>query len=680
MIGNFLTDTETGEPLDSAGNKLSPSTYQPPKEVMRLFQMVQDSYLTAWRLQHRPWQEFDGLSLLQRTKLDQETFGAFVGAEYVPEHKKWRWKGRKNTARNKLVGILAHMIAGMLYPYVYAYNEENEEDKMTAKVMRILVEDHLKKANYELRFLYMVASALVNPAVFVEVQYVIAFQRIKEKLSNGTFKVTDAVDELLSGLSLNIIPVDELLLGDFFTFDLQRQPFIVRVRRIPYDEARKIYSKKYYDTDVLGEKKDRFDYVEKGKTRIFMAGQEFQTLYDIEWTEADRNYVQEITAFYRPEDLQVTFVGGVFMGNYEDVWNSNPFKHRRMTLSGDKWVSMPVYPFAKSGFEPLDPYGRFAYYKSGAFKEYWDDQWFNTMNKLFHDGTYLDVIKPLITSGAGKFDSTVMVPGAVVSMPTGATVNPYSLGPNLVGAMNAIALAEKDLSESTQDKIMSGVTEKGVTAYATAKAEQNARVFLGVFGIMMGDLIKQVGALVVDCIVQHTTVGEIDATVPESIKVKFKTYITKSKEGVKEMTNTIVFTDSLMGDVTKEDMRKRSIELWQENLGQEDQAKYEVNPYKFARHSFWMYIDPDKIVMKSMGADKLKRNEDFMKLTSQFVYPFVDAEALANEVIEESTDGDPEKFKRKANDNTSQTLLSSIMGNGGGMVNQPAQMPEMAQM
>jgi hypothetical protein len=196
MIGHIVTD-DKGEPLDSQGNKLAVSAYQPNPEVVKLFTRVQMDYQTAWRLQHRPFDEFDGYSLLERSRMDQQTFGAYVGASQEPIHKQWRWKGRKNTARNKIIGILAHVIAGMLFPYAYAYNEEDEEDKMTAKVMRILIENHLKKANYELKFLFMMTSALVNPAVFAEVEYVEAMQRIKIKNEDGTYRVEVAVDELL---------------------------------------------------------------------------------------------------------------------------------------------------------------------------------------------------------------------------------------------------------------------------------------------------------------------------------------------------------------------------------------------------------------------------------------------------------------------------------------------------
>lgn len=54
---------------------------------------------------------------------------------------------------------------------------------MTARVMKILIEDALKNSNgkrgYEINFLFMVCSALVNPAVFVQVEYVEAMQKAK---------------------------------------------------------------------------------------------------------------------------------------------------------------------------------------------------------------------------------------------------------------------------------------------------------------------------------------------------------------------------------------------------------------------------------------------------------------------------------------------------------------------
>lgn len=663
MIGYSITG-EDGKPLEQY-TKLSESKYQPPTEVIKLFERCQRDYQVAYNLQHRPFEEFDDLSMLQRAKRDQQTFGVYVGAEWLPAQKRWRWKGRKNTARNKMIGLLAHMIAGMLFPQVNAQNMETEEDKETAKVMRILVEEHLRKANYETKFMYMALSALVNPAVFVEVDYVVAYQTIKEQLKGGQVNITQAIDTLMSGLFLNIIPVDEILLADFFTGDIQKQPFIIRVKRIPWDAARKIWGTK-----------DNFKYVEAGKTRVFLTGQEHQTLFDIEWTEADRGYVQHINIQYRDEDLEVDWVGGVFMGNEENVYNTNPFKHRRMSLLEDEWKTIPVYRYAKSGFEPLDPSGRFAYFKSAAAKEYWDDATQNKMHQLLIDGTYLDVIKPLFITGLAKADSTVIAPGAVVGIPSNSDVKPYQLGPNLAAAMQAMRQQEEDLSASTLDPVLQGQTGPKQTAFAVSAAITTAKIMMGMFSFLIADLIRQVGELTVDCLIQHTFQGEIDATVPEALSMKYKMLLSRTKENGKTITNKIVFTDALMGrEMTDQDYEKYAWDLWDKAGGKDsNQRIYHVNPYRFARTTFSIWVDPDAITSSAIGINRDQKMQNIQMLTLPFVAPFTDQKAVADEVIEEYGGTDPDRFKMKQPPNPNQ-MLNQVMGQGA----QQSQTPKFPQ-
>lgn len=660
MVGQVVTDKD-GAPLDGSGKALAVSSYNPPDDVKKLFARVQTDYQVAWSLQNRPFDEFDGVSLLQRAKLDQQTFGAFVGAEFIPAQKRWRWRGRKNTARNNMIGILAHVIVGMLFPFCEAYNDSDEEDKTTAKVMQILVENHLKKAGYEIKFMFMMTSALVNPAVFVSVDYVEAIQRIKTKLSDGSYKVEEAIDDLLSGLNLNIRPIDEILLGDFFTFDVQKQPYICEVRRISWDQARAENAGKYFIDGV-----DQFDFVRAGMTRIVMSGVSNQTLYDIDWTEADANFVQELVVKYRPEDLEVKFVGGVFLGEYKDIYNSNPFLHRRMSMIGKKWVSIPVYNLAKSGFEPLDPAGRFAYYKSAAFKEFWDDASQNRAYQLAQDGMSLDVMKPVFMSGVAKVDSTVMVPGATIGMPTGATVTPYQLGPNIVAALDIMRVNKEDLSLSTQDQQQSGQATPGVTATASLKAEQNAKVILSVYGTMVADLVKQVGTLTMDCVVMHTTVGEVDATVPEALRMNFKKFMFKGKEGGKDVTNKVEFTNSLAD--TKEKANDLEWKMFEEAGGMSaTQMNYKVDAYKFARTNFSLYMDADRIISRSMGTDQLRKDRAFNLLTDPRVAPYVDQPTVIDKfVLEEFSDGSPDEFKKKPGDLLGTAMPGQLQGAGVG--------------
>ena len=659
MIGQVVTD-DKGMPLGNGAKSLTLSQYNPPQEVKQLFMKVQTDYQSAYALHHKPLDDFDGHDLLQRAKLDQETFAAFVGLEYLPRHKQWRWRGRKNTARNKLIGILAHMIAGMLFPYVFAQNEQDEEDKMTARAMKILVEEKLRKAGYEIKFFYSVLCALVNPAVIVEVEYAEILTNIRQKVKDG-YKLRQVVDEAVSGLLLHIVPIDEILFGDFYcgTANIPGQPYIIRQRRIPYDLAKGKYQGKYFYNG-----KDLFDYVQAGKTH-WMASDQNLTLFDVEYDDADANMVHEMTIYYKSEDLQLTWVGGIGMFDHSKPYD-NPFEHRRMVYQEGEWFTIPVYRFAMSGFEPIDPQGRFLWFKSGAFKEFWEDKKITELDRMLIDGIKLDIFKPMFVSGVAKVDQAVMVPGATIGMPANAKVEAYSLGPNLVAAFNAITEANTDMSESTQDKIMQGVTEKGITATQTNEARQNARIFLGVFGFMVANLVKQIGELTVDCVIQYDTVGDLEESLPGSLRMKYKSFLAKGKEKGQDINNKIIFTSDLVGrKMTDKDKNRKEWDLYHQSGGEEsDQRLWLINPYRFARTRYSMYIDADKIVQKSMGTDDMEKDMAFEKLMDPRILPFVDPEAVAEDfVIERYSNGDPTRYKRKeGQDEMIQALLGQAEG------------------
>lgn len=676
MIANIVTDPKTGVPVDGNGNAIAASMYQPPPKIRELFARCTQDYQQAWLLQHRPFPEFDGLSLLDRVRLDQKTFGAYVGMAYDGRKNTWRWQGRKNTARNKIIGILAHLISTILIPAVYATDDQQQDDKISAQAMRVLVEEYLRKADYEIKFMYMVLGALVHPAVFVQVEWVEALKTVKQNLGSGKVKIAQAVDDLLSGLALNIVPIDEMMLGDFFTFGIQRQPYVVRIRRISYDEARGRYKGKYFDVDASGKTVDRFDFVRAGTTRIFLASQEGITLYDVPWTEADNNMVQAATFYYPGEDLQVDFVGGVFMGNFDpqqpdEIYNLNPFDHRRMTQVETEWYSMPVLPFAMTGFEPLDPNMRFAYFKSAAHKEYWDDATLNVAHQLLVDGMKLDVIKPILISGIAKYDATVMAPGAVAALPKGAVVAPYQLGPNLAAAMNVLQQQDSDMQDSTIAKILEGQLGTRQSALAIQAAIKNAETMLGVFGGMISHLVRQIGDLTTDCIIQNTTTGDIDASIPGTLGMKYKTVLARGRDRGRNITHKMVFTDKYIGKkMTDAQKRKREFELWEEAGGTKKDAMriWEINPYQFARKRYSTYLDTADLISHSSGADTQKKQLAFNMMMDPRVLPFIDQESVVTDfVIDEYGGNDPDKYKKKGNSSNLPAMMGAapVAGQGG---------------
>lgn len=661
MTSHTLPVEENKEPL--LDKKLAT-----PKEVQDLWNEVKDKYFKAYALQNRPFEEFDMMSLLQRMNLDQQTWGAFVGATYQGNNNEWRWQGRKNTARNKIIGILAHVVSAMLYPFVYAYNEDNEEDEMTARVMRILIENHLKKTNYEDKFLYMMCSALVNPAVFAQVECIEALQKINYRDSNGNWMTDEVIDEILTGIHINLVPVDQMLLADFYTPEIQDQPYIIRVRRVSYSEAKQIYGGKHFYNG-----KDLFDYVKKGDmTNIVGAGRDYQTIYNIDWTLADQEFVQVLCFYDKSRDLELEFVGGVLMGSYEDPYRTNPFKKRRLTTNKKgEYVTMPVYPFAKTGFEPIDPNRRFAYYKSAAFKEFWDDAGDNRAFQLLYDSLYLGTFPPNMITGVTNIESSIMVPGNTFGAPKDATLTPAFQTQNTQGLIALMNTTKDDMSLSTQDALQSGIAEKGVTATASLKAEQNAKIIMTVFATMISKLVKDIGQLYVDDILLHTTKGEVDASVPGNMVVKYRTIRAQTKEDGKDMNNIIKFEPNMaLPTFDKKKAEEREWELYERY--KEDTNVYEVNPEKFYKAKFNVYVDPQVIISKSIGTDQLRRERLLNFAMNPAIAPFLNMKEVVDKlVIEDLAEGDPDKFK--ADEQQQNAMAQAMFGGNAGPV--PSNVP-----
>jgi hypothetical protein len=126
---------------------------------------------------------------------------------------------------------------------------------------------------------------------------------------------------------------------------------------------------------------------------------------------------------------------------------------------------------------------------------------------------------------------------------------------------------------------------------------------------------------------------------------------------------------------TKEQVNQKEWDLW-EKVGGTNRSSdiYTVNPYRFARTIFSFYIDPEEITEHAMGSSRQRKEMAFSKFTNPIVTPYLDMEKVVQDfVIDEYTDGDPEKYKSKA---SAQDIMSMVTGQGspaGGSVAKPPQ-------
>ena len=74
-----------------------------------------------------------------------------------------------------------------------------------------------------------------------------------------------------------------------------------------------------------------------------------------------------------------------------------------------------------------------------------------------------------------------------------------------------------------------------------------------------------------------------------------------------------------------------------------------------------------------MGNDRLQQQAKAQALAQPFVYPFVDKKQLADDIIEEWAEGDPDRLKAKGNvDEMLQAVMSNPSQTKGASVGAPS--------
>ena len=173
---------------------------------------------------------------------------------------------------------------------------------------------------------------------------------------------------------------------------------------------------------------------------------------------------------------------------------------------------------------------------------------------------------------------------------------------------------------------------------------------------MLAISLRRVGNLMIDVILQHQTVADIEETSKGEVVEKWKTFVLNSEDKGKKVTKKIVFSPDLMGqEMSKEDMRMRELELLKREGGiKSDTRIIEVNPEAWRKLKYQMIIDVQDLLPKNEIFDKALKQEAYDRLIAN---PLVDAEAVTRDfLIEPYANGEVEKYIRKTPVQSQQTI------------------------
>lgn len=610
------------------------SAYQPSKEVKELYQICKESYEEGDEIMRRPFNEFNNRSLVSRMNEDQKAWLSWTPDRSDVPEEGWQWNGVRPITRNKVISTAAHLTSQLIYPAIFAQNDQDEEDRDAAYVAKELIEYNIRNSSYETTFLYGVISGLVNPVTYWEVDYVQEYQTILEG-TNSNYTKKEVIDDVLSGFQNNLRTADEIFIANPYQFELQRQRFLIKRRLLSHKEAQGKWGNH-----------DNWQYVKPG-LRVLMGNDSL--FYDIE--DVNNNLIEELTFYYRKIDREVTFINGIYFGGNNTEFN--PFSHRTNK-------NQPRYQFVKFGSEPIDA-KRFFYYKSLVAKMSNDQEAIDREWKMYFDASFLATYPPVITSGAGKIDRSVVIPAMVTDLPRDSQINPLNIV-NPSAAAGALREAERSLNESSQDPQSQGAQQgPQKTAKESILLQENAEVNLGPIGRMIGEMVREIGVLMLDNILRYQTVGEVTEILGGIPKMKFRSFILNNKNiNGKNRTEIIKFTNRFADkSYSKEEKEDEELRMFQETG--DDKHLWEVNPAQFHKFNFLVVIDYEQLFKRNTAFERAFKLEIYDRAIQN---PYVDQQLITRDfLMEPLVKGEASKYMKEV-EGALGGLVPEMMGKG----------------
>lgn len=607
MILDYESKIErNGKLIQNDFDKLEQSSYSPSAEEKDTRALILKHFALGDTTMQKPRVEFNDMSVIGRMQTDQMSFNT-----YQPNNGEsnagdiingWRSNAVRPIVRNKCISIAAHATARLIFPKVFAFNKQSQPQRDAERVMEELMEWAADKSNYSYYTLNRVLASLTDPASIGYTEYAEAYRQVKREKKNGKWVVETECDEELSGFQNVPVPADQLYIENFYEPDIQKQGWLIWRRVYSYSLAESRYASLYKN----------FKYVFPGVQLIYNdANQSFYQVYDTNMRPED---VEEIVYWNRGLDLKIIMVNGVML---TDPQNPNPRLDKK-------------YPFDKFGYELIN--NRCFYYKSLAFKMQQDANVINTLYSMFIDGSYLNLMPPMINSGGETISSEVIVPGAVTTLSSpDAKLVPISTSNNLIAGINAMQKVEESINQTSQEPIMSGQTPSGFnTAYEISRIEQNANTVLGLFIKMISDFVKQFGKLRLSDIVQYLTLAEVGQITDNGMLV-YKTFLNQRNSTENKSSSVVAFTSELPDEPIDEDEHEKlSFETLEEESKFDKMTIYKVNPKLFRELSFQITITPD--ILNPMSED-LERAFKLEAYDRAIRNPLLDQEAITKDFL-----------------------------------------------
>lgn len=610
--GRYVKDSVKVRKSDSKKDTLS--QYNPSSEIRDCINLFLKDFRNGWQTMHLPRPEFNDLSLYQRHIVDMLAFNTYQENDGNPMMEDrlggWRSTAVRPIQRNKAVSIAAHMTARQLVPKVFAYNEQNEEQADSAKVMGYLVDWAREQASYPFQALYRTINSLYSPISWGYSEYAEVYRKVKDSKVNGKWTYKEILDEDESGFKHLPISTDQVYFSNFYEREVQKQDFIIFRQIMSYDRAKARYGDN-----------PNFVYVQPG-IQVIMddANRGFYQVYDPHMRGDD---VEVVIRWRKSTDSKEIMINGVLIS---EPYEANPRADHQYPW--DAFYYLPINERCIAG-------------KSLVFSLGPESAILNTQYQMINDGNSLNLFPPTITTGSDKVGFDVIVPGLNLAFADkDVQINPLRTATDntIRTAMEVMQQVEKSLSESSQDPIQQGQQPGGTpsTAYEISRIEQNAATVLGLsMKFMANSHVVPYGKLLLSDILQYMTLADAEK-ITEEDGLLYKTFFSKESGQTGKM-NKISFDATLPDTLTDDEKDEMSYKLLTAQSGNSikkainpDMTLWKVNPILFREYKYMFTIDSDVLNPRSAELERAFSLETYDRAVNN---PVADQEKIFTDLL-----------------------------------------------
>lgn len=604
------------------------SEYNPSQEIKeRITEIIRD-YGIADNVRNNGYEEFDNLNLIDYINECQVRFNENTPSREDDPSDSWKSNIVRPFTRNKVRNIVAQVTQSILFPSIIAQNEDSEEDREMAMVMKDIVEFVLEQDNYSEKFIDMATNMAVYPGECIYQGYGNVKRKIKEITEKGGYDIKEVVDELFSGFKLLHVPVEDFYIANIYEKELQKQPFLIYSRIIDYSEAEAKY----------GHLED-FKYVVPGVSLGFSEAED--TFFDRYDDDLQGRLVVENIYYNRSADLEIVMLGGVMVHGDPD----------RPLQRIDK-----LYPFVFSGYERIS--SRFFYYKPLVQNLKGIQDELDIMHRMVIDGTYLSVMPPLAVYGEESIDNSVFIPGSAHPFGADTQVSPIMTGSNLNAGLAVLGKLENEGSEVSASELSGGAPLEGDrTKFEISLLQQNASIKLGLFGKRISFMVRDLGRLVVGSVTQHMPFTEVMDVAGDETSLKFASILIKDRNvNGRSMDRRIEFESNV--PQTEEELESKQYEIMERSVSmkggemQVDKSIAIVNPNMFKRMKYLIKVEPN---FTSQDIELGKRIAFYDRTENN---PYINQEENTRAFIKHFLPGEEERLLKQKDEGGMEQMLA----------------------